>query len=103
LTAVAPRRIAIAGALSESPAGVWISAAEFFRFMRASGADFLVTRNPWNLYICDAHYGSIGSHGEEMLEERYLLSFLLEYAATLGLLDVALIPPAGARDDYGGL
>jgi hypothetical protein len=27
----------------------------------------------------------------------------LEYAATLGLLDVALIPPAGARHDYGDL
>ena len=103
LTAVAPRRIAIARALSECPTNVWISTAEFFRFMRASGTDFMVTRNPWNLYICDAQYGSLGSGGEEMLEERYLLGFLLEYAATLGLLDVALIPPAGARDDYGDL
>jgi hypothetical protein len=38
-----------------------------------------------------------------MLEERYLFGFLLEYAATLGLLDVALIPPAGARTDYDDL
>jgi len=28
------------------------------------------------------------------------LCLLLEYAATLGLIDVALIPPAGARRDY---
>ena len=38
-----------------------------------------------------------------ILEERYLLGLLLEYAATLGLLDVALIPAAGARPDYGDL
>jgi hypothetical protein len=103
LTAVPRRRNAIAGALTECPAGAWISAAEFFRFMRASGADFTVTRDPWDLYICEAHYGSLGSGGEDILEERYLLGFLLEYAATLGLLDVGLIPPAGARDDYGDL
>ena len=33
----------------------------------------------------------------------FMLCLLLEYAATLGLIDVALIPPAGARRDYGGL
>ncbi|PYS48418.1 MAG: hypothetical protein DMG13_25590 [Acidobacteria bacterium] len=103
LTAVAPRRQAIVGALTECPVGVWISTADFFRFMRGTGADFTLTRDPWGLYICDAHYGSLGSGGEDELEERYLLGFLLEYAATLGLLDVALIPPACARDDYGDL
>jgi len=35
-----------------------------------------------------------------ILEERYLLCLLFEYAATLGLIDVAFIPPAGARPDY---
>jgi len=103
LTAVAPRRNAIADALTECPAGAWISVADFLRFMRASGTDFTVTRDPWDLYICEAHYGSLGSGSEDILEERYLLGFLLEYAATLGLIDVALIPPAGARADYGCL
>ena len=103
LSAVAARRNAIAGALTDCPAGVWISTEDFFRYMRAAGADFIVTRNAWSLYICDPHYGSLGSGGGSMLEERYLLALLLEYAATLGLLDVALIPPAGARNDYGDL
>jgi hypothetical protein len=104
LTAVTARRRAIAGALTECPAGVWISTAEFYRFMRASGADFIVTRDSWSLYICDPNYGSLGhGGGGRILKERYLLGLLLEYAATLGMLDVAMIPPAGARNDYGGL
>lgn len=102
LTAVAARRTAIAVALAECPAGMWISADELFRFMLASGGEFVVSRNPWSLYICDRQYGSLSSCGW-MLEERYLYGFLLEYAATLGMLDVALIPPGGARCDYGGL
>jgi hypothetical protein len=74
------------------------------RFIRDTGSDFSVTRDSWSLYICDANYGSLGhSGGDEVLEERYVLGLLLEYAATLGLLDVALILPAGARDDYGDL
>ena len=63
-----------------------------------------MTRNAWNLYICELQYGSLGYEGgERILDERYLFAFLLEYAATLGLLDVALIPPAGARRNYGSL
>jgi hypothetical protein len=102
LTAVTLRRNAIADILADCPAGVWISTDELFRFMMASGGDYRVSRSPWKLYVCELQYGSLGSCGS-MLEERYLFGFLLEYAATLGLLDVALIPPAGARRDYGML
>jgi hypothetical protein len=56
------------------------------------------------LYIIDANYGALGyENGEQILDMRYLLCLLLEYAATLGLVDVALNPPAHARADYGGL
>jgi hypothetical protein len=72
--------------------------------LRASGNDFLVTRRAWDLYIGELQYGSLGyGDGVRILEERYLYCLLLEYAATLGLIDVALIPPAGAREDYHGL
>jgi len=104
LTAVSSRRDAIADTLAECPAGSWISADEFHRFVCASGNDFTVSRNAWDLYICEKQYGSLGYEGgEQILDERYLLAFLLEYAATLGLIDVALIPPTGARYNYGGL
>jgi hypothetical protein len=36
------------------------------------------------------------------LQARYALCLLFEYAATLGLLDVAYIPPHDARPDYRG-
>ena len=42
-------------------------------------------------------------NGERILEERYLYCLLLEYAATLSLIDVALIPPARARGDCHGM
>ena len=104
LTAVSSRRDAVADTLAECPVRGWISTAEFFRFMRASGNDVAVTRNAWHLYVGELQYGSLGyDTGARILEERYLLSLLLEYAATLGLIDVALIPPAGARRDYHGM
>lgn len=104
LTAVSWRRIAIADALAECPPGFWISTDELFRFIRASGSDLSVTRDAWSLYVGDPQYGALGYQGgERVLEERYMLAFLLEYAATLGLIDVALIPPANARTNYDGL
>ncbi len=101
LTAVSSRREAIDVSLSECPAGVWIPTDEFIRFMRASGDDFEVARDAWHLYIGEMQYGSLGYEGcDRVLNQRYIFSLLLEYAATLGIIDVALIPPAGARDDY---
>jgi hypothetical protein len=38
--------------------------------------------------------------GRPRPQERSLLCLLFEYAAILGLVDVAFIPPAGARRDY---
>jgi hypothetical protein len=101
LTAAAPRRDAIAETLAECPVHRWVAADELLRFVRASGRDFAVSRNPWHLYIGELQYGSLGDDSAAgLLEERYLLCLLFEYAATLGLVDVAYIPPAGARLDY---
>jgi len=101
LTAASSRRDAIADTLAECPVGAWILTDEFLRFLRASDNEFSVTRSAWDLYISELQYGSLGyDNGERVLEERYLYCFLMEYAATLGLIDVALIPPSGARRDY---
>jgi hypothetical protein len=35
-----------------------------------------------------------------MLQGRFILAMLFEYAATLGLIDVAYVAPQGALDDY---
>ncbi len=101
LTAVSPRRDAVDVCLAECPPAKWIAADELIRYLQASGSDFSVTRNAWDLYISDPQYGSLGYDGSErILDQRYVLALLLEYAATLGIIDVALIPPAGARRDY---
>jgi hypothetical protein len=104
LTAVSSRREAIADSLAECPAGEWIPTGEFIRFMHASGDDFAVARDAWGLYIGELQYGSLGYEGgARVLNDRYIFSLLLEYAATLGIIDVALIPPADARPDYRDL
>jgi hypothetical protein len=101
LTAVSSRREAIADSLAECPPGKWIAADALYRHMQATDNDFGVTRDAWDLYIGEQQYGSLGYEGSAgILSERYLLALLLEYAATLGMIDVALIPPAGARRDF---
>jgi hypothetical protein len=37
------------------------------------------------------------------LQLRYLLCFLFEYVAALGIIDVAYIEPNGARNDFRNL
>ncbi|HEY3383526.1 MAG TPA: hypothetical protein VGK32_17310 [Vicinamibacterales bacterium] len=103
LTAVAGRREAIVDALTECPVGAWITIGELSRHMRASGNGFDVVHNPWDLYISDRNYGSLGYDGNggwDVLQERYMMAFLLEYAATLGVVDVACTTPEDARPDF---
>lgn len=103
LTSPATRRLAIQNALAECPIGRWVEIGEFSRYMQAGGFRFEVTRDAWSLYLCDPQYGSFGYEncgGWNILQERYLLCLLFEYAAPLGMMDVAYEHPAGARSDY---
>ncbi len=102
LTAVAGRRSAVVEVLEVCPAEKWIAIDELFRLLKVVPADFAVSHDPWKLYIGELQYGSFGDgrRGWEALEGRFALSFVFEYAATLGLVDVAYIHPAGARDDF---
>jgi hypothetical protein len=97
------RRLVIESALAECPVGQWVEIEEFSRYMRAGNSRFEVTRSPWSLYICDPQYGSLGYAGYggwNILQERYLLCLLFEYAAPLGLIDIAYEHPTGARGDF---
>jgi len=103
MTAVGPRREAVIEVLRECPVGKWLTVAEVFRLLKAQAADFQVTHDAWRLYIADQNYGSLGydsNYAWETLQGRYVLVFLFEYAATLGVLDVAYISPEGARNDF---
>jgi hypothetical protein len=103
LSAVADRRNAVSDVVAQCPAGGWIVVDEFFRFLRASGESFPIARLVWKLYIAELQYGSFEydrGHDWALLQGRFILAMLFEYAATLGLIDVAYIPPQLARNDY---
>ena len=103
MTAVRHRRPLIDDALAECPVGDWVQVDEFFRFMEAAELDVSVTRDPWRLYLVEMRHGSFGfagNHEWSLLQGRYVLCLLLEYVATLGLVDVAFTDPHGARRDF---
>jgi hypothetical protein len=105
MTAVSPRRGQIVKALKDCPINQWIDMQEFSRYMLGQGLDFVVSRNEWKLYIHDKEYGSQGYDdcgGWNTLEYRFIISFLFEYAAPLGLVDIAYVHPNDALDDYAG-
>ncbi len=106
LTAVKPRRQAVAAALATCPAGEWVTVEELFATMRRDNLSPTIARSErglWKLYLIDPEYGSLGYAGFAdwpILEGRYTLCVLFEYAATLGLIDITYTDPAGARDDF---
>ena len=106
LSAAGPRRQAVAAALTLCPRDEWISVDDLFAAMRRGNSSPTVARSErglWKLYLGDPEYGSLGYagfHDWPILEGRYTLAVLFEYAATLGLLDVDYVLPAHARDDF---
>lgn len=102
-TALPGRRAPLQEALKNCPVGRWVHVDDLFRFMRASSMDFSIHRNLWNLYITHVEYGSLGYDGHhdwDLLQGRYILCLLFEYAATLGMIDVAYTFPYRARRDF---
>jgi len=103
LSALSSRRKAVLDGLAASPAGAWFTVDDFFRFLRATDRDFVLAHRPYELYIAEHYYGNLGyedEHTWEQLQGRYILAVLFEYVATLGLIDVAYLPPQGVRDDF---
>jgi len=109
LTAPARRRAVVADGLAALAPGVWVEVDALFTLLRAQPAPLTVATSPltrWRLYLEDPRHGSLGPAGWKawnVLEGRYALCVLFEYAATLGVVDVAYTGPRGARDDYRGL
>ena len=109
LTAPARRRAAVADGLAALAPGVWVEVDALFAVLRAQPAPLAVaasTLTQWRLYLTDPRHGSLGLAGPRawnVLEGRYALCVLFEYAATLGVVDVAYTGAWGARADYRGL
>jgi len=105
MTAKPPRRGAIDDALLECPINQWIGVGKFSEYMQGAGHEFEVSRDLWKLYVGDSNYGSLGYAGcgdWDTVQFRYLLCFLFEYAATLGLIDIAYVHPRDGLNDYCG-
>ena len=106
LTPAVKRRAAVAAALATLEPGAWTDIDELFGLLRTQRPPLMAARSLlalWRLYISDSYYGSLGHAGPrvwDILEGRYALCMLFEYAATAGLIDVAYADPRGARDDY---
>ena len=99
LTSPPERREVIVKALKKCPVEKWFGFDAFCNYMRAAGYLLVVSDEPWELYILD-HYGHL-DNGWTLLASRYTMVLLFEYAATLGLIDVAYIDPVDSPgDDY---
>src|SRR5450755_1233918 len=106
LTAIKTRRAAVGAALENCPIGEWITVDDLFAMMRRRRLDPKIARNEralFKLHIGHPEHGSLGYSGYgkwSILQGRYTLAVLFEYAATLGMIDVAYARPEGARTDY---
>jgi hypothetical protein len=109
LTAAAKRRAAVEAGLAALQPGEWTDVDELLWILRTQPPRLVAVRSlmaQWRLYLVDSYYGSLGHAGREawaVVEGRYALCVLFEYAATLGLIDVGYVDPRGARDDYRSL
>ncbi|MCF6312546.1 MAG: hypothetical protein L3J39_08850 [Verrucomicrobiales bacterium] len=103
MTSKPPRRNAIVAGLLDCPTNQWVELETFSNYMQAQGFEFDVSNNPGKLYLCEHRYGSFdyaGYGGWNILQLRYIFSFLFEYAAPLGLIDIAYVHPEDALGDY---
>jgi hypothetical protein len=108
LTSGKTRRQTVATALSRCRVDEWVAIDDLFDKMQRGGLSPTVARSDralWRLYLTDPQYGSLGYAGFAdwpILEGRYTLAVLFEYAGTLGLFDLDYTDPVGARDDFRG-
>ena len=109
LTAAARRRAAVEAGLAALQPGEWTDVDELLWILRTQPPRLVAVRSLialWRLYLVDSYYGSLGHASREawdVVEGRYALCVLFEYAATLGLIDIGYVDPCGARDDYRSL
>jgi len=103
MTTPVKRRPMINNLLEDLQPGKWISIDELARLLQTKPEySFEMVNYNWKLYFFDQHYGHLDySNTWPLLQLRYVLIYLFEYCATLGLIDVAYRDPYGARyEDY---
>ena len=90
------RKSAISRALAACPTGGWLPVSDFLRFVRLEHNFAVDVSQPTRLYLGpSSDYGWLGYKGGEfwnVVNAAYIRVILLEYAASLGLIDVATLP-----------
>ncbi|HEU5103141.1 MAG TPA: helicase-associated domain-containing protein [Roseiflexaceae bacterium] len=110
LTKPADRRAQLAGALRSFPLDRWVSMDELLRFMRASGRLPAIERGggtslgvgAYNTYY-EEDLGFSAAKYWDVITGSYLRAALWEYAATLGLIEIAYTRPEETPHDFGNL
>lgn len=103
MTTPVKRRPMINNLLEDLHPGQWISIDELIRLLQTKAEySFEMVNYDWKLYFFDQEYGNLSYNDTwPLLQLRYLLIYLFEYCATLGLIDIAYQDPRGARsEDY---
>jgi hypothetical protein len=77
MTSPSERKIPIADSIFEWPVNQWLGLGEAYRFVFASGNDFIVIDEPYNLYFSEHQYGHFGDIKGE-LERQYLRALLMD-------------------------
>ena len=98
LTDTQMRREACIDTLKHCPIGEWVALNDFLRLMTVTNNFFNVTLNPSYLYIGDSTYGRLND--DTFLTDVYTRCLLMEYFATLGLIDIAYVEPENAQNNY---
>jgi hypothetical protein len=103
-TAPSSRKQAISRALAAVPPGAWITTTDFLDFVHVAHdfdvdmSDFSSLSVGWTDDSDAVAY--LGSNAWDAVSGAYLRVILLEYAATLGLIDLALVPLEEAELDF---
>lgn len=104
LSALGARRRAAATSVGLLPAEDFVAIDALFEQVCAVSpfTSARTERAAWKFYIGHPEYGSMGYDGSDfpgVVDRRYLMALLFEYAATLGVVDVRYVRPERAQAD----
>lgn len=100
LTKPGSRREKIIEALSWCPAGKWIELEEFFRAMLIWNFDIDIEETSYYMLSIEEYWDLSSNEYYQLIEQPYIKVVLLEYLATLGLIDVGLVDYSDYVDGY---
>jgi hypothetical protein len=104
LLPAAPGGKLVSDGLGKVPAGKWIVAESFLRHLLGNVGFLEVVADYDTLFINDRASGILSYHAYNwtLANGGFCLVVLLEYAATLGLIDIGLVDPMKRGDDLEG-